>query len=488
MQESKPEGKWRLPRHHDAMGRWAIVAGLIAMSVAVMTASGSLSLKPPGRWYGQDEGRPIQADILYRSGLAIAAGQELGRQGLGVDPEVFLQAGIELYERLALRPENPNSFAMYRLAVIYAQRGNPDEGIRLLERLVHLDEARAPLYLATSAVYDPAAQPPARLRDAEPILEHEGDWVGRRVLADCYVRVGDRVRAARVAGEEARREYVFGTLVGAIALLYGTLGLIGFLVVLRFLYQRIATTAPPARRAPLLPGWSVLDACEVAAALMCAMVFIGLLGGYVADLWTKASGAQWGTATLILLSYVTFCGIAGAVMRYRAGLPVRELLKRLGLAGPPQWKHAGAAVIGYSALVALVVAFALIAHSAGVENTFPATESAMELLQQLDSVPAAILYFLLICVLAPVVEECIFRGYIYAGLRSRLGTPIAVIASSLVFGATHLRLAMGGMAAVACVGMLLSLLYERHRTLWPCIIAHALHNLLAFAVLLFMNI
>jgi membrane protease YdiL (CAAX protease family) len=259
-------------------------------------------------------------------------------------------------------------------------------------------------------------------------------------------------------------------------------------VVLRFLYQRILASTPSANQTPLIAGWSVLDACEVAATLLFAMVFVGVLSGYASDWWTSLGGGQWGTAAVILLSYLIFCSIAGAVALHRSGLPLRQFVSRLGLSGLPAHRHVGAALAGYSALVALVVGFALVAHSAGVEYTFPATESAMELLQQLDSVPAAIFYFLLICVLAPVVEECLFRGFIYAGLRSRLGPTLAVVGSSAIFGATHLRLAMGGMVAIACVGMLLSLLYERHRTLWPSIFAHALHNLLAFAVLLFMNI
>ena len=86
--------------------------------------------------------------------------------------------------------------------------------------------------------------------------------------------------------------------------------------------------------------------------------------------------------------------------------------------------------------------------------------------------------------LAPLVEETIFRGYVYAGLRTRLATPAAAVLSAGMFAFAHLNMAPSGLAAVALVGVLLAYLYENTRSLWPSVVVHAFHNTLAFLVIL----
>jgi membrane protease YdiL (CAAX protease family) len=482
---------FRTPRwlqRRDPLGRLAFIAALIAMSIAVITAGAPFSFGLPGRWYGLNEVRPIQGDILYRGGLAIEAGQRLGKQGIGIDPESFMQSGMEIYERLALRRESPNAFAMYRLAVIYSKRGSPDEGVELLEHLMLLDEERTHLYSAVSSVYDPKEVTTEDLRTAAGLIHEHDDWIARLVLADCYRRIGDEDRAARVEEQAAHRDLRFGTLVGLIALLYGLFTFAGSLLVLRFLYVRIFRVPIVKPWKPLTTTWSALDALEVAAVLLFAMVFVGLFSGALSNHLAETDAPQWVTAVIMLLSYLAFCAAALVVMSIRAGCALPRIPQCVGLGGRPRWPDAAKAMTGYSVMVALVVALAIVAHFAGVDYTFPSAQSAVELLQQLTNIPAAIIYFVLICAIAPALEEIIFRGFIYAGLRQRFHPSIAILLSAFVFGVTHIRLAVGGMVAIACVGVLLALLYERSRTLWPSIIAHAAHNILAFAIVMLLSV
>ncbi len=88
-----------------------------------------------------------------------------------------------------------------------------------------------------------------------------------------------------------------------------------------------------------------------------------------------------------------------------------------------------------------------------------------------------------IALIAPVVEEIIFRGFIYGGLRRRLGVPVALVLSSAVFALAHSFsvgssiLLLGPSLFIA--GLALALVYERSRSLMPGMVLHASFNLIA---------
>jgi hypothetical protein len=93
-----------------------------------------------------------------------------------------------------------------------------------------------------------------------------------------------------------------------------------------------------------------------------------------------------------------------------------------------------------------------------------------------------VLLFVLICLIAPIVEETIFRGFLYAGLRRRLPLFTAVLGSALLFALMHNDLA--ALAPIAIIGAVLALLYERTHSLLPSIVCHALNNTLVFLLVL----
>ena len=89
-------------------------------------------------------------------------------------------------------------------------------------------------------------------------------------------------------------------------------------------------------------------------------------------------------------------------------------------------------------------------------------------------------------ILAPVLEELLFRGVLLQGLLRNYRPWVAIGQSSLLFGLVHFNPAQSLSAAFG--GVLLGWLYYRTRSLWVCIAAHALHNLLAFgSILLFLD-
>lgn len=83
------------------------------------------------------------------------------------------------------------------------------------------------------------------------------------------------------------------------------------------------------------------------------------------------------------------------------------------------------------------------------------------------------------CLLAPLFEEMMFRGILLAGFLRRYPRGQAIAYSALFFGAAHLNLYQFFLAFL--LGLMLGWLYERSRSLLPCIALHAAVNASAMA-------
>jgi uncharacterized protein len=134
-------------------------------------------------------------------------------------------------------------------------------------------------------------------------------------------------------------------------------------------------------------------------------------------------------------------------------------------------------------IVLLLIGF--IALSAVWSVLFHPSEE--KLLQQLGSNEGtALLLFsaALTCVVAPMAEEFLFRGYIFTALRNWRGTLPAAAMTGLLFGGVHVGSAPAlDLAPLAGLGFGLCLLYRYTGSLYPCMIAHSLNNSIAFSSL-----
>ncbi|MBV6396228.1 MAG: hypothetical protein HFACDABA_01822 [Anaerolineales bacterium] len=78
--------------------------------------------------------------------------------------------------------------------------------------------------------------------------------------------------------------------------------------------------------------------------------------------------------------------------------------------------------------------------------------------------------------LAPLIEETVMRGFLFGGLRHRLGWLKAALISSALFGALHLSIA--AFIPTFTLGFLFCYLYQRSNSVWPGVILHTLINAL----------
>jgi membrane protease YdiL (CAAX protease family) len=77
-------------------------------------------------------------------------------------------------------------------------------------------------------------------------------------------------------------------------------------------------------------------------------------------------------------------------------------------------------------------------------------------------------------IVAPIVEEIFFRGFIFAGLRSRYEWRWAAVISSLLFALVHLQPA--ALIPIFGLGYIFAYLYYRSNSIWPAILMHVTTN------------
>ena len=98
------------------------------------------------------------------------------------------------------------------------------------------------------------------------------------------------------------------------------------------------------------------------------------------------------------------------------------------------------------------------------------------ILAQLDS-PFA--FVVGAAVVAPVVEEIFFRGFLFAGLRQRYRWQVAAVVSAGLFAVIHLQpLAV---LPILLLGLIFAFLYQWSGSIWPAILMHVSTNTLAVA-------
>lgn len=186
-------------------------------------------------------------------------------------------------------------------------------------------------------------------------------------------------------------------------------------------YYTLAARNPPFLR--LMPRYPGLLASV-------GLLFLGLAAALLTLLAGGALGAS--PTFLILASSLAGSGLALGVGLRSAGRPWRDAL----LFGPHPRR-------GWAPLVPLLAGAVLL--SSEMENlmraAWPPPRFFAETMRQIlnpDSPLDRALAFLLAGLLAPAIEELLFRGLILQGLASRHGPAWGVTLSTALFGAYHL--------------------------------------------------
>ncbi len=146
----------------------------------------------------------------------------------------------------------------------------------------------------------------------------------------------------------------------------------------------------------------------------------------------------------------------------------------MGRAAPPAlglrkagWRYAVFGALGTLAL------------SVAVSSVGPQPEGMKQVIELAQDPGKLLPSLFAFALLAPVVEELIFRGLLYGWIEGRWGSRVALVVSSLAFAAAHYEPAH--ILLVLPLGFLFGWLRRRTNSLAPSLVSHIVNN--GFAVL-----
>lgn len=201
--------------------------------------------------------------------------------------------------------------------------------------------------------------------------------------------------------------------------------------------------------------WKLIDNW-IGVALL-AVIDIGLL--LIATLGRQGELAQSGLLVIVQLAYLLPVVL---IFAWR-GIHWRSL----GF-GRFQW---GTLSIGCGLLIAsymIILVHNLLLTALGIETQ---GDELSDLFELLDS---PFWFFLVGAVLAPLVEEIFFRGFLFQGLRAKYGWVSGMLISSAVFAIAHLDPV--SLIPTFILGNLLAYLYHRSNSVWPGVLLHTAVN------------
>lgn len=157
----------------------------------------------------------------------------------------------------------------------------------------------------------------------------------------------------------------------------------------------------------------------------------------------------------------------------------------LGLSRKPKWLDAGYTLAGAPVyFMMLVVVGGLAAAFFGV-NLDQEQEIGFE---RVVSNADMMLAFVSLVVVPPIVEEVLFRGFLFTGLRTKFGFATTALIVSLLFALPHALASSEGFLWVAVIdtfvlSLVLCYLREKTGALWAAVALHAIKNGAAFVFL-----
>jgi len=208
-----------------------------------------------------------------------------------------------------------------------------------------------------------------------------------------------------------------------------------------------------------------------------AVIALAIVGQSVPVVEQFVTGAQRGdigpSFTLDLLDAVVGFGLVWAFLRkYKVGWSMAGWRK------VDMWrmfKYLALVLVGFIAVVSVLLAvLAVLLHgfNANQAQTNDFTQGA-------SAHPSIALVALVL--LPPVLEETIFRGFIFPALAKRAGVVWGAILSSAIFGIAHFQANISVYTFV--LGLVLCFMYLRLKSIVPGIFLHMLNNYLAFIAL-----
>jgi membrane protease YdiL (CAAX protease family) len=414
--------------------------------------------------------RVVTRDMDLRVAVAAAPAWERRLYALAMSADREARAdAIRWYDEL-VRAEAAPLGELYRI-VLLAEDGQPEAVAAALAAWTPADDWAERLATWARAAYGPGA-PPGDLAEAPAALRRElpDGWFADRLLSRLASRAGDP--AAEAAAGQATLIRGQRLLVRIRAILLGEAVLVALGVAAMAHLARVpGMRAARVASALVPPAWTAGEGAGLFARGALGLVGVSVLWPLLPD--DAGSG--------LLVSVLSAAPLGGYLFWHarRTGATVAETFGlRVSRASGPALARVTLALVGVSTLADLAIEvggarLGVAPHwTDGFQERLVWGTGAEVAVDVLDSV-----------ILAPVVEELLFRGVLYGTLRVRMGPLPAAVASAAVFALAH-GYGVVGFASVLGSGLLWAAAYERTRSLLPGMLAHAANNLQATAIVL----
>lgn len=142
------------------------------------------------------------------------------------------------------------------------------------------------------------------------------------------------------------------------------------------------------------------------------------------------------------------------------------------------WKHLGFGTFNVNVMGLgcglLIGGYAIILLHNTLLTVLGVDTQGEQIFEMFDQLESPVWLFLVVAIVAPIVEEIFFRGFLFQGFRQKYGWMPAVFISSAIFGAAHLDPV--ALIPTFVLGCVLAYVYHRSNSVWPGIIFHAAIN------------
>ncbi|MFC1453709.1 lysostaphin resistance A-like protein [Verrucomicrobiota bacterium] len=229
--------------------------------------------------------------------------------------------------------------------------------------------------------------------------------------------------------------------------------------------------------------WLTKDALLLLLILMLIQVSAGMMHWAGIKLGWFAGDAKETTAALI--QGVLFHGVALLIIWVFIRRRHSSWHEAFGLEFAGLKRAAGQGVMGYIGIIPIIVVTSILCQVFFYAAGYPVTlQDVVTIFLEPQSGWSLFFLLLLAVVVAPLVEEVLFRGILLPVLMKKMGAGTAVVASSLIFAGIHQHLP--SFAPLFILAVVLSMLYIYSGSLWTPIVLHAVFNGVSICILLLM--
>ncbi|MBQ9684421.1 CPBP family intramembrane metalloprotease [Candidatus Saccharibacteria bacterium] len=223
--------------------------------------------------------------------------------------------------------------------------------------------------------------------------------------------------------------------------------------------------------------WALAITVWVGVAFFAAQIIVFTIAGLCIKWAGWVVNENMAQTICMVISYALALLILAAVAKKFFG--VRISRDGLGLRGLPTWTDILLSPVGYivSLLGAVAVMFVMQLFLPAIDWTQAQDVGFNNVVSSADRMVT----FVALVILAPLMEELIFRGYLYGRLRGKMSALPAIILVSVLFGIMHgqwnVGIVVGVMSVILCIAR------EMTGTIYAGILMHMIRNGVAFYML-----